>query len=96
MLNWTTGSVLLEGGNLGAGFVNQVVLKANNKIANTSSNRLDATITLSTGLFTGRAVNPATGKPVPFRGALLQSLELGTGYCTGTNQFGHVQLQMAP
>jgi hypothetical protein len=96
VLSWSDGRVVLTGGNLGDGFANRIILKANNKIVNTSSNKLDATITLSTGLFSGRAMNPATGKPVPFRGALLQSLQCGTGYCTGTNQFGCVQLQFTP
>jgi hypothetical protein len=96
VLNWSDGQVVLTGGNLGNGFANRVILKSNNKISNTSSNKLDATITLSTGLFSGRATDPLTGKPVPFRGALLQSLQCGTGYCSGTNRFGCVQLQVTP
>jgi hypothetical protein len=40
----------------------------------------------TTGLFTGSMLNPVTGKPVPFQGALLQKLDTGYGFLLGTNQ----------
>ena len=39
-----------------------------------------------TGTFTGQMFNPATGKPMPFQGALLQKVSTGYGFLLGTNQ----------
>jgi hypothetical protein len=43
-------------------------------------------------LFQGSVINPATGKPIAVKGALLQKQNLGFGYFLGTNQTGSVFL----
>ena len=78
------------GGNLLGAFANEVLLNPNNKIINLSSNKLTATMSLDSGKFNGRVVDPATDRAVPFKGAVLQKRAAGFGQFMGTNETGRV------
>ena len=84
------GLVQFLGGSLAAPFANSVLLTTNNHVVNLSSNKLTMTISLPTGLFSGRAVDPNSSKAIPFKGALLQKQNAGWGQFIGTNQTGRV------
>ena len=92
----TNAVVVLAGGNLSQPFTNNVVLGVDNKVTNMSSNSLVLTIALPTGLFTGTATEPGTGRSILLRGALLQKQNLGCGFFLGTNQSGRLTFELAP
>jgi len=90
LVNWTDGQIVLENGSLLSSITNGLSIAANNAISGT--NKLALAFTLTTGLFHGSVLNPATGKQIPVNGALLQKQNLGYGYFLGTNQTGRVTL----
>ncbi len=90
VLNFSDAIVLLTGGNLSQSFSNDVVLGADNKVTNLDSNKLALTITLPTGLFKGKATDPASGETISFKGAVSQKENAGFGFFLGTNQSGQV------
>jgi hypothetical protein len=51
------------------------------------------TVTLESGLFSGSVVDPSTGKPVKFSGALLQKLNAGSGFSLGSDRSARVVIQ---
>jgi hypothetical protein len=53
------------------------------------------TVNASTGLFTGSVINPATDKPIPFNGVILQNQDFGAGLFLGPNESGSVFLLRA-
>ena len=83
-------------GNLGAFASNTITLNTNDKTAICVTNKLKLTITPKTGFFSGSFTNPATGKTLPFTGALLQKQNVGAGLFSGTNQTGFVTVEPAP
>jgi hypothetical protein len=91
LVNWTEGQIILEGGNLIDPITNGLSISPNNTISGTNSLKLSFTTT--SGLFQGSVLNPATGKPITVKGALLQKQNIGYGYFLGTNQTGGVTLQ---
>ena len=93
VLNLTDGYVALEGGDLAQNMSDQITLGANNRATDLSGNKLTLTFTTSTGLFTGRVTDPATGKPVSFNGVVLQRSNVGYGYFLGKDQSGQVLIQ---
>jgi hypothetical protein len=90
MLNFTNGSVTLSDGNLSSSFTNQVQLTANNTIVNLSDNGLQLTLGTSSGRFTGKAQDPATGKYLSLKGIVLQKQNAGGGFFLNQNQSGEV------
>jgi hypothetical protein len=90
LLNFTDGQVALSGGDLAGVLINHVTLNTNNKVTNLSSNKLTLTLMPSSGLFKGAVLNPADGKSISFRGAVLQDENSGSGYFLRTNQSGRV------
>ena len=96
VLNFTNNSDGLfqfSDGDLASNFVNQVTLSTANKI--TSTNKLTAAITTSSGLFKVTAENPATGKSISGNGVVFQKGNFGSGFFLGTNESGTVILQPA-
>lgn len=71
-------------------FANEVVAGANNKLTNLGSNQLTLDLILPDGKFSGRVSDPATGRTIPFKGAVLQKGAAGFGQFTGTNETGAV------
>ncbi len=92
LFNFTNGTLVLDGGDLPQPITNRIAIGANNRVTNLSSNRLTLTFKTSTGLFTGRVVNPATTKSLSFNGVALPDAELGLGYFLGTSQSGEALL----
>ncbi len=85
VLDLTSGYVLMEGGGLGQSISNQFTLSSKNVVA--GGNKLQLTITTSTGLFKGSATN-AEGKTVSFNGAVLQNQTNGFGQFLNGQQSG--------
>jgi hypothetical protein len=77
-------------------WTNSVRLELNNRVTDLSSNKVNLTITSSSGLFRGSVVNPDTGKPMQFQGALFQDWKVGLGYYLDGNESGKVLLNRAP
>jgi hypothetical protein len=73
-----------------------VVVTDLSKVINLSSNKLVLTTAKPSGLFSGTVVLPKTGKSKPFKGAILQKLDVGYGYFLGTNQGGRVEFKAVP
>jgi len=95
VLEFVSGAVTLEGGNLADPISNNVLLDANNCIINVSHNKLTMTVTLSTGAFRGSVTDPVSSKAIPFGGVVMQGQNTGTGNFLGDNQSGRVQLSPA-
>jgi hypothetical protein len=91
VVNFTNAIVDFTGGNPQLDFANDVMLSADNTVLNNSTNKLTLTIQKPTGLFTGSVTPPGGTTAQPFRGALLQKQNLGSGFFLGTNQSGRVQ-----
>jgi len=84
--------VQLNNGNLDQLIDSQFTFRSDSKYINAEKKSLN--ITTSTGRFTGSVINPATGKPLPFKGVLLQNADVaGCGTFLGTNQSGSVLIQ---
>jgi len=96
IMNLTDGTLVLSGGNLSQDITNLVSLLANNKITNSSPNKLALTFMPATGVFKGTVVNPATLKPVPFNGVVLQKQNVACGFSLGTNQTARALLEPLP
>ncbi len=96
VLNFESGMVLLQGGNLTNSIQNSVTLGADNKVTNNSPNPLTLTITPTTGAFKGTALNPATGKSQAFTGVVIQKMNEGEGFFLGTTNSGSVLFAPVP
>jgi hypothetical protein len=90
VLDFSEGTVQLSGAYLTNGLFNDVLLGADNKATNLSSNKLTLTFTLSSGLFRGNVVDSGTGKLILFNGVVLQKSNLGSGYFLDAGQSGWV------
>jgi uncharacterized repeat protein (TIGR03803 family) len=92
ILNWGTGIVAFDGGGLVEPFTNRVTLGLDNRIVNTSSNKLSMTFTTLSGMFKGSVTAPGGTTSVPFQGILLQKWNVGYGYFLNPTQSGSVWL----
>jgi hypothetical protein len=98
-LNWANGSgqLILGGAGLSQPFTNFCKLDVNSKVAPASSeSKLSLSISTASGYFQGSVINPATGKPIKFQGALFQNWNVGLGYFVAPNQTGEIFLGPAP
>lgn len=86
----TNAVVIFSEGDLGASFTNTVTLPSNGQVTNLGTNTLKLSVSPTTGQFKGTVLSPATGKPVPFKGAVLSKPGYGGGFFLGTNQSGRV------
>ena len=93
VLQLSTASVSFAGGNLPSDFSNQITIAPNNKVTNTSTNKLTLGFAPATGLFTGSVTPPSLIRAYSFRGAVLQKVNAGYGYLIGTNQTSSVLIQ---
>ncbi|MEO7516484.1 MAG: CehA/McbA family metallohydrolase [Verrucomicrobiota bacterium] len=90
ILNFQNGILGFAGGNLES-YETPLQFGTDNRFATT--NGLSMRLNISAGSFSGRFVHPVTGKPIPFRGALLQNQNSSSGFFLGTNQSGSVRLR---
>jgi hypothetical protein len=92
VIGLTNGSVTFSGGGLASDFTNSILLGANNRVTNLSSNRLSLSFSSSSGTFRGTVTEPATRKSRSFAGAVLQNRAVGCGLLTGTNETSGVSV----
>jgi hypothetical protein len=90
VLEFSSGVVTFDGGNLAQSITNDVLLGANNRVTNLDHNKLSMSITLATGAFRGSVTDPASLKAIPFGGVVVQNQNVGTGNFLGASQSGHV------
>jgi hypothetical protein len=95
VLEWVSGAVTFDGGNLAQSITNHVLLDANNRVNNLDANKLTMTLTLPTGAFRGSVTDPFSLKIIPFGGVVVQSQNRGSGNFLGANQSGQVHFDPA-
>ncbi len=88
--------VVFSGGSLSGCITNSVNWGPNNKVVNSSTNKLSLSITSANGLFKGTVVDPATGKNVQFQGVLYEKGNVGLGFFPSGNQSGAVSFAPNP
>src|SRR5262249_43829136 len=93
-LNSGSGDLILTGGGLSSPASTALKLELNNKASDLSGHKLSLSLTTSS-LFRGSVLNPDTGKPVTFQGALFPDWNVGLGYFLTPNQSGQVYLTPA-
>ncbi len=82
--------VILTGGGLARTITNNLVPVTPRKGTRPANNTAWLTFLGPDGVFAGEAANPDTGKRLLFRGAMLQSRGIGSGFFLGTEQSGEV------
>ena len=92
VLNLLNAQVMFLGGDLSSNFTNSVAIGPGDRVANLSSNRLSLSFSRSSGTFIGKAIDPWTGKALPFKGAVFQKVDSGCGFLLGTNQSSRVAI----
>jgi hypothetical protein len=91
-LTFSNGVVSFRGGSLAEPFTNTVLRAPNDRVTNQESNQLGLTIVRGNGLFSGRVSLPGTRTSMPFKGAIFQNGDFGSGYFLLTNASGPVWL----
>jgi hypothetical protein len=90
VLSLTQANASLSGGNLNQAVTNQISIGLNNRVTNLSSNRLVLAFSTTSGLFSGRVLNPATSRWIAFTGVVSQKQNVASGFFLGTNQSSEV------
>jgi hypothetical protein len=90
VLEFSSGAVTLEGGNLAQSITNHVLLDSNNHVNNLDHNKLTMSVTLASGAFHGSVTDPILLNSIPFGGVVLQNQNRGSGNFLGTSQSGQV------
>ena len=94
LLALTAGVAGFTNGNLTANFADNVTVDAAGKVTNldVGVNRLVMSLNKASGLMSGSVTPPGAKRAVPFKGAVLQKQNRGSGYFLGTNSSGRVSL----
>jgi hypothetical protein len=87
---FSSGTVVLNGGNLTTDITNAVTVSVNNRVTPSTADGWTLTLNVSQGWFKGRAVPAGADPIVQFNGVLLQNQNAGSGFFLGTNQSGKV------
>jgi len=93
VLDFANAELLLRGGNLTESIASRFTLGADNRITDLGTNRLSLSFSLSSGLFKGSVLNPATAKTLKLNGVLVQKRNAGYGCFLGSDQSGSVALR---
>jgi hypothetical protein len=93
ILNLSEANLEFEGGNLGPGFSNRILVGLGNKVANMSTNALSLKFSTKTGTFKGKVADPSNGRGYVFSGAVLNKMHGAYGFLLGTNQSSAVYLK---
>jgi len=88
------GNVALTGGGMNNILNSSISLDLNNRVSSDNPT-LKLSITASTGLFKGSVLNPDTGQPISFQGALFPDRNLALGYFLGTAGAGQISVEAA-
>jgi hypothetical protein len=83
ILNLPAASLTFCGGGLASDITNSITIGPRNKVG-TPGKQLNLSFSASTGTFKGRFLDPATGKPLSFSGAVFQKLNAAYGVLFGT------------
>lgn len=86
VINISTGLVSFSGGNLNPDFANSISVGPGNHVTDESGNKLTMAFSVANGLYKGAVVDPASGKTMPFAGAVHQKAGMGYGSLMGANQ----------
>lgn len=92
ILNIGDGHVTLTGGDLNPGLSDTFTLLPRNKVLSTGEAKMGLIFSVSTGLFTGRIIDAASGQAALFHGVVLQQQNVGAGYFLGPDQTGEVSI----
>ena len=91
LLNFTSGMVTLRGGNFFDNFTSFATNAPGGTLVYRGTNKLSFTLNSPTfGLFKGSLVDPVSLKTLSFKGAILQTQQVASGFLLGTNQSGQV------
>lgn len=91
LLNFTNGILTLLGGNYFDTFTSLATNTVASQLLYRGTNKLSFTLNSpSSGLFKGSLVDPVSLKTISFKGAILQTQQVASGFLTGTNQYGKV------
>jgi hypothetical protein len=96
VLNLTDANLMLAGGGLDQPVDNQVTLNANNKVGNSSSNKMSLGFSVGTGLFSGHVIDPGTSRSISFRGVVLQTQNMAAGYFLNPSADESGQVTLGP
>lgn len=93
-----TGSVIFSGGDLTSSFFDDFSLELRDKVSSPLTNKLSLSINASSGLFSGSALNPQTGRSIAFQGAFLlwNDALMGGGFFLDDNQSGEIFISPTP
>jgi hypothetical protein len=92
VLNLDLATISFLDGNLSSDFSNSLALGLGSRVMNLSDNRLAMSFSAVSGSFRGTVTDPATGKALPFSGAVFQKLNTGHGLLLGPTQTSRVRL----
>jgi hypothetical protein len=95
-LNNGAGNLALTGGGMSSIFNSAISVDANNRVSSPNNSSLKFAISASTGLFKGSIVNPQTGLPMAFQGALFPDRNVALGYFLGQAGAGQISVEPAP
>ena len=82
ILNLPTASLTFCGGGLASEITNSITIGPRNQVG-TPGKQLKLSFSSSTGTFSGTFLDPASGKPLPFSGAVFQKLNAAYGALFG-------------
>jgi hypothetical protein len=85
VLNLSTALLTFSGGSLASSVTNSITIGAGSKVV-TADKELRLSFSTSTGTFKGTFLDPATGKPLTFCGAVFQKLNAAYGMLFGTEE----------
>ncbi len=84
--------LIFDGGGLSQPFTNAITLGPSGRLTSFTGPRLSLSITASSGLFKGSTLNPDSGLPLLFQGALFEKGNSGAGFFLVPERSGRVYL----
>jgi lysyl endopeptidase len=87
------GQVNLAGGDLNPDLSTTFTMLPGSKVLGTGDAKLGLTFSLTTGVFTGRLIDPGSGQAAVFHGVVLQRQNVGAGNFLGPDQTGEASIQ---
>lgn len=93
ILNISDGQVSLTGGDLNPAISDTFTLLPGSRVQGTGDGKLSLTFSLTTGLFTGRLIDPGSRQGALFRGVVLQRQNMGAGNFLGPDQTGELTVE---
>ena len=91
ILNLSGASISMTDGDLSSPIIEPVTLTSQNKVS--GNNNLTISFNTSSGRFTGKIVNPSSGKAIVLNGVALQKQNIASGSFLGASHSGRVRIQ---